>query len=74
MSETKKETPITIDDNEYILEDMSEEQQQMINHVSDLDRKIGNSKFNLDQLLFGRNAFMTALNDSLLPEPLPEKD
>jgi hypothetical protein len=74
MSETKKETPITIDDNEYILEDMSEEQQQMINHVSDLDRKIGNSKFNLDQLLFGRNAFMTALKDSLLPEPLPEKD
>ena len=36
----KKTTPITINDVEYTLEDMSEEQQAMVNHVADLDRKI----------------------------------
>jgi len=37
----------------------------MVNHVTDLDRKIGNSQFNLDQLLFGKQAFVTALKESL---------
>ena len=35
----KKTTPITINNTEYVLEDMTSEQQLMINHVSDLNRK-----------------------------------
>ena len=34
----KKTTPISIDGVEYTLEDMSSEQQAMVNHISDLDR------------------------------------
>lgn len=61
----KKTTPITINDVEYTLEDMSEEQQAMVNHVADLDRKIASTRFNLDQLSVGREAFMNMLTQQL---------
>jgi len=61
----KKTTPITINDTEYTLEDMTPEQQTMINHVADLDRKISSTQFNLDQLSVGRQAFMNMLTQQL---------
>jgi hypothetical protein len=63
-----KKTPITIDDKEYIIEDMTGEQQMLVNHVADLDRKINSSQFNLDQLSFGKEAFVNALATSLEAE------
>ena len=60
-----KKTPITIDDIEYQFEDMTQEQQMLVNHVADLDRKLGSIRFNADQLQVGRNAFMTMLTTSL---------
>jgi len=64
MGKTEK-TPVTINDVEYFLEDMSDEQKLMINHVRDLDRKISNMQFNLDQLNVGRKAFVDMLSASL---------
>lgn len=64
MAETKK-TTITVDEVEYIYEDMTPTQQTMVNHISDLDRKIGTSQFNLDQLNVGKNAFVNLLKESL---------
>ena len=37
----------------------------MVNHVSDLDKKILKHNFELQQLQFGREAVMNALNQSL---------
>jgi hypothetical protein len=37
----------------------------MVNHVADLDRKIGTTQFNLDQLGVGKKAFMDMLTASL---------
>ena len=66
MSKKKKEkTVITVNDKEHIYEDMTDEQKGLINHVNDLDRKIGTSQFNLEQLTFGKNAFVNALSQSL---------
>ena len=66
MSKTKKEkTVITVNDEEHIYEDMTNEQKSLINHINDLDRKIGSSQFNLEQLNFGKNAFVNALSQSL---------
>ncbi len=67
MAKTQKEQPqtITIDDKEYKVSDLTEEQVALVNHVADLDRKIGSSQFNLDQLNVGRNAFMNLLTQSL---------
>ena len=64
-----KKTPITIDDIEYQFEDMTQEQQTLVNHVADLDRKLGSARFNLDQLQVGRDAFMTILTTSLAAKP-----
>ena len=60
-----KKTPITIDDKEYHFEDMTQEQQMLVNHVADLDRKLNSARFNVDQLQVGRNAFMSMLTESL---------
>ena len=61
----KKTTPITIDDVEYIFEDMTQEQQLLVNHVADLDRKIASTQFNLDQLSVGKQAFVQLLKEKL---------
>jgi thymidine phosphorylase len=69
----KKTQVITIDEVEYNVEDFTDEQKVLINHVMDLDRKIGSTKFNLDQLNVGRGAFMNALKDTLTPDPEPQQ-
>jgi hypothetical protein len=60
-----KKTPVTIDDVEYIYEQMTQPQQMMVNHIDDLNRKISSSQFNLDQLNVGREAFVKMLKESL---------
>jgi hypothetical protein len=64
MAENKK-TPVVLDGVEYIFEDMNQEQQTLVNHIADLDRKIASTKFNLDQLNVGKNAFVTMLKTAL---------
>mgnify|MGYP003150226819 FL=1 len=61
----KKTQVITIDEIEYTEDQLSDVQKVMINHVGDLDRKLASTKFNLDQLQVGRNAFMASLSASL---------
>ena len=56
---------MTIDGTEYQFEDMTQEQQMLVNHVADLDRKLASARFNVDQLQVGRNAFMNMLTTSL---------
>ena len=70
MAENKK-TPVVIDEIEYNFEDMTDEQKTLVNHVADLDRKIASSRFNLDQLNVGRDAFVSLLKNAL--EPKEEK-
>ena len=61
----KKTTPITIDDVEYVFEDMKPDQQAMVNHIADLDRKINSTQFNLEQMSIGKQAFIDMLKKSL---------
>jgi hypothetical protein len=61
----KKTTPIVVDDKEYTFEDMTPEQQEMVNHVADLDRKLQSARFNTTQLEGGRKFFMDMLTKSL---------
>ena len=64
MGEDKK-TPITINDKEYFIEDLTKEQQTILNHINDLDRKLSSARFNLDQLAIGREAFVNMLAKSV---------
>ncbi len=70
MAKKQKEKPqtVTINDVEHNVDDLTQEQVAMVNHVADMDRKIGSSQFVLDQLNVGRNAFMNMLTDSLKEE------
>ena len=63
--EMPKEQEIILFDKPYKESELSDEQKTMINHVADLDRKITSSEFNLQQLRFGRQAFMDALKASV---------
>jgi len=61
----KKPNVITINDVDYTEDQLTDEQKMLINHVADLDRKIGSTRFNLDQLQVGRDAFVNMLTASL---------
>ena len=64
----KKTQIITINDKDYTEDQLTDEQKVLINHVADLDRKLGSTRFNLDQLQVGRDAFMSLLTTSLNKE------
>lgn len=66
MSENTKKPAITIDEVEYLIDDMTNEQQMMVNHIDDLSRKMASSQFNLDQLNVGKQAFVNMLKQSLV--------
>jgi hypothetical protein len=63
MAENKK--TIVINDKEYTEDQLTDQQKIMVNHVADLDRKIGTTQFNLDQLAVGKKAFVDMLTASL---------
>ena len=64
-----KKTPVTINDVEYMYEDLADHQKVLFNHCVDLDRKIDSARFNLDQLQVGKKAFIDMLEQSLKAEP-----
>ena len=66
---TEKQTNvITINDKDYTEDQLTDEQKVLINHITDLDRKLSSTQFNLDQLQVGRNSFMSLLEKSLETE------
>lgn len=67
MGEKQTQT-ITINDKDYSVEDLTDNQKALIAHIQDLDRKIRSAQFNLDQLNVGREAFANMLNASLTAE------
>ena len=44
---------------------MNDQQKALLDHVMDLERKVGSARFNLDQLSVGRDAFFNLLKSSL---------
>jgi len=68
--ENKKDNAamLNLDGKEYEINAMSDDQKTMVNHIADLNRKIETSTFNLQQLQFGRQAFIDALKSALSDE------
>jgi hypothetical protein len=44
---------------------MNDEQKIMVSHIADLSRKMETMNFNMQQLEFGKQAFVTALKKTL---------
>ncbi len=66
MAKDKKEKPVlNLDEKEYVIEDMTDEQKMMVNHINDLQNKQNTNQFMADQLSVGKEAFINMLRDSL---------
>lgn len=61
----EEKTKITIDEKEYFLEDMTETQRLLINHLTDINKKINSTQFQLDQLTVSKEAFFEKLKEEL---------
>ena len=62
----KEQKPVlTFDDKEYVIEDMTDEQKGILNHINDLQNKMNSMQFNLDQLSVGKEAFISKLREAL---------
>ena len=70
MAKKEKEKPVlNFDDKEYVIEDMTDEQKMMVNHLNDLQNKQNTNQFMADQLRVGKEAFIAMLRESLNAEP-----
>ena len=70
MAKKEKNEPqkLNLFDKEYLLDDLTDEQKAMVNHIADLENKISGTAFNLDQLNVGKEAFINRLKESLQEE------
>ena len=59
---------MNLDDKEYVIEDMTDEQKAMVNHINDLQNKQNTNQFMGDQLAVGKEAFINMLRASLTEE------
>ena len=73
MAKDEKKT-ITVNDVEHNIDDLNEQQIAMVNHSTDLARKLSNARFNVEQLAFGREAFVSALAQSLQSQEITDAD
>ena len=65
----KEQKPVlNLDDKEYVIEDMTDEQKMMVNHINDLQNKQNTNTFMADQLQVGKEAFINMLRASLEKE------
>jgi hypothetical protein len=65
QNKTEKEPFLDIDGDKYSVDELDDNQKLMVQHLSDLNRKIDGATFNLQQLQFGRQAFVDALKASI---------
>ena len=69
MAKKEKEKPVlTLDDKEYVIEDMTDKEKTMVHHINDLQNKQNTNQFMADQLQVGKEAFINMLRESLNTE------
>jgi hypothetical protein len=66
MAKDKEPQIVKIDDVEYDANNFNEQQVALFNHCIDLDRKIGSTTFQLQQLNVGKDAFIKLLKEALV--------
>ena len=76
MAEKEKEQKpavLTLDEQEYVIDDMSDDEKMLLNHINDMQNKINTNQFMRDQLEVGKEAFINKHRDSLNAEPEEEE-
>ena len=75
MAKKEKEKPavLTLDEKEYVIEEMTDDEKMLLNHINDMQSKINTNQFMRDQLEVGKEAFIGKLRESLEAEPVEEE-
>ena len=75
MAKKEKEKPavLTLDEKEYVIEEMTDDEKMLLNHINDMQSKINTNQFMRDQLEVGKEAFINKLRESLEAEPVEEE-
>ena len=75
MAKKEKEKPpvLTLDEKEYVIDEMTDDEKMLLNHINDMQSKINANQFMRDQLEVGKEAFISKLRDSLEAEPVEEE-
>ena len=68
MAKKEKKPVLNLDDKEYVIEDMTDEQKMMVNHINDIQNKQNSNQFIADQLSVGKESFIKMLRESLNSE------
>ena len=72
--EKQNEQTLVLDDKEYNINDLQDDQKLLVAHINDLNRKVDSARFNLQQMEMGRQSFVQSLKNSLeAPEASEEK-
>ena len=71
MAKKEKEKPavLTLDEKEYVIDEMTDDEKMLLNHINDMQSKINTNQFMRDQLEVGKEAFIGKLRESLESEP-----
>lgn len=69
----KKATPISVNGKDYILEELSEEQQTMVQHIQVSEQRLNQAKFDADNANVTRESFINMLTQQL-ENPVEDED
>jgi len=66
VAKKEKEQPmLNFDGKEYVIEEMSDESKQILNHINDMQNKLNTNAFVKEQLDVGKESFINLLRESL---------
>jgi hypothetical protein len=76
MAKKEKEKPavLTLDEKEYVIDEMTDDEKMLLNHINDMQSKINTNQFMRDQLEVGKEAFINKLRESLESESVEEEE
>ena len=69
----KQSAIINLDGKDYDVNDMTDNQKVIINHIQDLTRKMETTQFNLQQMQVGKDAFVGLLKSELTKDENTDK-
>ena len=75
MAKKEKEKPafLTLDEKEYVIDEMTDDEKMLLNHINDMQSKINTNQFMRDQLEVGKESFINKLREALEAEPVEEE-
>lgn len=71
---TEESPKVVLNDVEYDVADFTDEQRVMVAHISNLDAKLADARFNVDQLSVARQAFVEMLVKAVENQEVTDAD